>query len=70
MAEHRVLPCLYQRFRTAVGQECRDEFRGDDVVEVSLEAVPAQFVYRLVFGAEGHVGDMLIGKVVTTDCHG
>ena len=70
MAEHRVLPCLNQRFRTAVGQECRNEFRGHDVMEVSSEAVPAQFVHRLVFGAEGHVGDMLIGKVVTTDCHG
>ena len=70
MAEHRVLPCLYQRFRTAVGQECWDKFRGYDVVEVTTEAVPAQFVHSLVFGAEGHVGDMLVGKVVATDCHG
>ena len=70
VAQHGVLPCLYQRFRTAVGQECRDEFRGYDVVEVTSEAVPAQLVHHLVFGAEGHVGNMLVGKVVATDCHG
>ena len=70
MAQHGVLPCLYQRFRTAVRQECRNKFCGYDVVEVATEAVPAQLVHRLVFGAEGHVGDMLVGKVVTTDCHG
>ena len=68
MVQHRVLPCLHKCFGSAVGKQGRDESGRHYVVEVTVKAVPAQYVQNLGLGIYRGIGDVAVCRIVAADC--
>lgn len=54
VAQHGVLPCLQERFCSAVGKDCREKVIRQDVMIVPVEAVAFQFGDETLSGIGTH----------------